>query len=78
MTSTRTEITQRQNEEDKRKTFLDKCLGLVIKTIFVLGSSALVLDSARNSWTWYLSKIWGDAGSAWQDIWSNILTQVAL
>ena len=78
MPSTQTEITQKQNVEDKRKTLFDKCLGLVIKTVFVLGSSALVLDSARNSWTWYLSKIWGDAGSAWQDIWSNILTVVLL
>ena len=58
------------------RTLMDKVLGVIVKTVFVIGSAALVLDSARNSWTWYLSKFWGDAGSAWQEMWSNFLAMV--
>ena len=74
--SLNTENTQNRNMEDQPRTFVDKCLGAIIKTLFVVGSCGLVLDSVRNSLTWYLGKFWGDAGSAWQEIWSNILTWV--
>jgi len=73
MSSNHTENVQNRNMEDKQRTLLDKFLGAIIKTLFVVGSSALILDSVRNSLTWYLGKFWGDAGSAWQEIWTNIL-----
>ena len=76
MSSNHTENVQNRNMEDKERTLLDKFLGAIIKTLFVVGSSALVLDSVRNSLTWYLGKFWGDAGSAWQEIWTNILALV--
>ena len=76
MSSIHTEKVQKKNMEDKERTLLDKFLGAIIKTLFVVGSSALVLDSVRNSLTWYLGKFWGDAGSAWQEIWTNILALV--
>ena len=76
MSSINTENVQNRNMEDKERTLLDKFLGAIIKTLFVVGSSALVLDSVRNSLTWYLGKFWGDAGSAWQEIWTNILALV--
>ena len=71
-----TENTQNRIMEERTRTFVDKCLGAITKTLFVVGSAALVLDSVRNSLTWYLGKFWGDAGSAWQEIWTNILTWV--
>ena len=76
MSSIHTENIQNRNMEDKERTLVDKFLGAIIKTLFVVGSSALVLDSVRNSLTWYLGKFWGDAGSAWQEIWTNILAWV--
>ena len=76
MSSIHTENVQNKNNEDKERTLVDKFLGAIIKTLFVVGSSALVLDSVRNSLTWYLGKFWGDAGSAWQEIWTNILAWV--
>ena len=51
-------------------------MGATIKTLFVVGSAGLVLDSVRNSLTWYLGKFWGDAGSAWQEMWANLLSVV--
>jgi len=69
-----TENTQNRIMEERTRTIVDKCLGAITKTLFVVGSAALVLDSVRNSLTWYLGKFWGDAGSAWQEIWTNILT----
>ena len=78
MSSIHTENIQNRNMEDKERTLADKFLGAIIKTLFVVGSAALVLDSVRNSLTWYLGKFWGDAGSAWQEIWTNILDLVII
>ena len=78
MSSIHTENIQNRNMEDKERTLVDKFLGAIIKTLFVVGSAALVLDSVRNSLTWYLGKFWGDAGSAWQEIWTNILDLVII
>ena len=78
MSSIHKENIQNRNMEDKERTLADKFLGAIIKTLFVVGSSALVLDSVRNSLTWYLGKFWGDAGSAWQEIWTNILALVII
>ena len=62
--------------EEPTRSLMDKIMGAIIKTLFVVGSAGLVLDSVRNSLTWYLGKFWGDVGSAWQDMWSNLLTLV--
>ena len=78
MSSIHTVNMQNRNMNDKERTLVDKVLGAIIKTLFVVGSSALVLDSVRNSLTWYLGKFWGDAGSAWQEIWTNILDLVII
>ena len=64
--------------EEQPRSLLDKFMGAAIKTLFVVGSAALVLDSVRNSLTWYLGKIWGGAGSAYQEMWSDILQLVRL
>ena len=63
--------------EDHSRNMMDKFMGAIIKAVFVVGSAALVLDSVRNSLTWYLGKFWGDAGSAWQEMWSNLLEWVS-
>ena len=69
------EASERTTEVHSRS-LIDKFMGTAIKTLFVVGSAALVLDSVRNSLTWYLGKFWGDAGSAWQEMWSNLLNLV--
>ena len=64
--------------KEQPKSLMDKIMGAIIKTLFVVGSAGLVLDSVRNSLTWYLGKFWGDVGSAWQEMWSNLLTFVGI
>ena len=78
MSSVNVEKTPQGKTEVHPRNLMDKFLGAVIKTLFVVGSAALVLDSARNSWTWYLGKFWGDVGSAWQEMWTNLLEWVNL
>ena len=63
--------------DEQPQSLLDKIRGAAIKTLFVVGTAALVLDSIRNSLTWYLGKLWGDAGIAWQQMWTGILARVS-
>ena len=76
MSLVKVEKTPQGSTEAHPRNLTDKFLGAIIKTLFVVGSAALVLDSVRNSWTWYLGKFWGDAGSAWQEMWTNLLELV--
>ena len=48
-------------EDMERRTLASTLRGAAIKTLFVVGSAGLVLDSVRNSLTWYLAKFWGGA-----------------
>ena len=63
--------------EESSQSLLDKIRGSAIKTLFVVGTAALVLDSVRNSLTWYLGKLWGDVGITWQQMWIGIMDRVS-
>ena len=64
-------------EEMERRTLVSTLRGAAIKTLFVVGSAGLVLDSIRNSLTWYLGKFWGGMGITWQQMWTNLLKVVS-
>ena len=63
--------------DEQPQSLLDKIRGATIKTLFVVGTAALVLDSVRNSLTWYLGKLWGDVGITWQQMWIGIMDRVS-
>ena len=65
-------------EEMERRTLVSTLRGAAIKTLFVVGSAGLVLDSLRNSLTWYLGKFWGGMGITWQQMWTNLLKVVSI
>merc|ERR1719228_936515 len=50
--------------------------GAAIKTLFIVGSAAIILISLRNSLTWHLSRLWGGAGDVWQLLWDKFLDTV--
>ena len=66
------EISGQQQKHDRN--FSDLLKGAFFKAIFILISSFLVFESARNALTWYAGKFWGGAGDVWQQIWDVFLS----
>ena len=76
VTTTKVDSISTGKPTEPSRSLKEKIMGATIKTLFVVGSAGLVLDSVRNSLTWSLGKFWGDAGSAWQEMWANLLSVV--
>jgi len=64
---------ERKEEESSLKSTV---LGAAIKTIFIVGTAAIILISLRNSLTWHLSRFWGGVGDVWQLLWDKFLDTV--
>lgn len=62
-----------RQEELESRSLVDTLKGALYKAFFVVGSAALILESVRNSLTWYLVKFWGGAGDVWQRLWEKLL-----
>ncbi|KAB7499172.1 Fatty acid hydroxylase domain-containing protein 2 [Armadillidium nasatum] len=46
---------------------------IIKKTLFIVGSSALIFAALSNTLTYHLQRFWGASGNFWQHQWENIL-----
>ena len=65
-------------EGEERQTTRSALTGALFRAVFVIGGLVIVFESARNSLTWHLGRLWGSAGDNWQNLWDDLLNVVGI